>query len=79
MKDINYKKIRGINLRKALCLMNKRKIYKNSWIGASISEKMVNKVAEELKNKHLSPRRIMYERQMLYNKLVVRLVPDYYI
>ena len=76
---INYKKIRGVNLRKALLLMNKRKKYNNSWIGISIAEKIVNEMAEELINKHLSSRRIMYERQMLYSKLVVRLVPDYYI
>ena len=78
-KDINYKKIRGVNIKKALLLMNKREIYNNSWISISIVEKIVNKVAEELENKHLSPRRIMYERQMLYGKLIVRLVPDYYI
>ena len=76
---INYKKIRGVNLRKALLLMNKRKKYNNSWIGISIAEKIVNEMAEELINKHLSSRRIMYERQMLYSKLVFRLVPDYYI
>ena len=76
---INYKKIRGVNLRKALLLMNKRKKYNNSWIGISIAEKIVNEMAEELINKHLSSRRIMYERQMLYSKLVDRLVPDYYI
>ena len=75
----NYKKIRGVNLREALLLMNKRKKYNNSWIGISIAEKIVNEMAEKLKNKHLSSRRIMYERQMLYSKLVVRLVPDYYI
>lgn len=75
----NYKKIRGVNLREALLLMNKRKKYNNSWIGISIAEKIVNEMAEELINKHLSSRRIMYERQMLYSKLVVRLVPDYYI
>ena len=76
---INYKKIRGVSIKKALLLMNKRKIYNNSWIGISIAEKIVNEMAEKLKNKHLSSRRIMYERQMLYSKLVFRLVPDYYI
>ena len=76
---INYKKIRGVNLRKALLLMNKRKKYNNSWIGISIAEKIVNEMAEELINKHLSSRRIMYERQMLYSKLVFRLVPYYFI
>ena len=78
-KDINYKKIRGVSIKKALLLMNKREIYNNSWISISIAEKIVNKVVEELENKHLSPRRIMYERQMLYSKLSDRLVPDYFI
>lgn len=78
-KDINYKKIRGVSIKKALLLMNKREIYNNSWISISIAEKIVNKVAEELENKQLSPRRIMYERQMLYSKLSDRLVPDYFI
>jgi len=78
-KDINYKKIRGVNLRKALRMMLKRGMYKDGFIGTSIAEGIANKVEEELQNKHISPRRIMYERQMLYSKLVVRLVPYYFI
>jgi hypothetical protein len=78
-KDINYKKIRGVNLRKALRMMLKRGMYKDGFIGTSIAEGIANKVKEELQNKQLEPRRIMYERQMLYSKLVVRLVPYYFI
>ena len=76
---INYKKIRGVNLRKALLFMIRKKRGDYGWIGVSIAEGIANKVVEGLENKHLSPKRIMYERQMLYSKLVVRLVPDYYI
>ena len=78
-KDINYKKIRGVNLRKALWMMLKKGMYKDGFIGTSIAEGIVNKVKEELQKKHISPRRIMYERQMLYSKLVFRLVPYYFI
>ena len=78
-KDINYKKIRGVNLRKALRMMLKRGMYKDGFIGTSIAEGIANKVKEELQKKQLEPRRIMYERQMLYSKLVIRLVPYYFI
>jgi len=79
-KDINYKKIRGVNLSKALRMMLKKGMYKNVFIGGiSISEGIANKVKEELQKKKLEPRRIRYERQMLYSKLVFRLVPHYFI
>jgi len=76
---INYKKIRGVNLRKALRIILKKGMYKDGFIGTSIAEGIANKVEEELEKKHMSPRRIMYEHQMLYSKLVFRLVPYYFI
>lgn len=78
-KDINYKKIRGVNLRKALRMMLKKGMFRDPFIGTSIAEGIANKVKEELQNKQIEPRRIMYERQMLYSKLVFRLVPYYFI
>lgn len=71
---MKYKKIRVITLKRAIEL-DKHTL----WTYVHVAEKITNKLKKELIEKGESPAKIMYEGQMIYNKLICRFIPYYNI